>query len=114
VRLGRREYPRNVELLQITIAASQAPEIDEHAGAIERGDQATNPGRENLSGRQQLPASDSRARRGDARKLDRSDTIPEHGFSEGASKASRSSSTGGVIITLEGVLYIDPPCERGL
>ena len=46
---------------------------------------------------EQLSALGPCARRRNARKLDRSDTLSEYGFPEGASQAVRSSSDGGMI-----------------
>src|SRR5262249_4196415 len=84
VQLGRGAHPRDADLLPITVAASQALEVDQHAGAAEPGAEAADPRRAHLSERRKLFAAGARAGRRDARELARSHPLSQHGPLEGA------------------------------
>jgi len=79
LRLGRGEHRGDLHLLPIAPAASQAHEVDEHARAAERGDQAPHACRAYLPECCELPAAGACARRGDPRELAGSQPLPEHG-----------------------------------
>ena len=66
-------------LLPAAAPAPQAPEVDQPAGAPERGDQAAHPRRPHLPQCRKLLAADPGARGRDARELARSAPLPEHG-----------------------------------
>ena len=57
VRLGRGAHRGDADLLPAAAPAPQAPEVHQHAGAAERGDQAADPRGADLPQRGQLPAA---------------------------------------------------------
>src|SRR4051794_15450640 len=67
--------------------APQAHEVDEHAGALERGDRAAHARRPHLPERGELPAAGARAGRRGPRELAGSEPLPEHGRPQGAEEA---------------------------
>ena len=66
LRLGRRTYRGDARLLPAAAPAPQTPQVDQSLGALERGDQATDPRGTDLSERRELPAVDPRPRGRDA------------------------------------------------
>src|SRR4029079_4002912 len=96
VQLGGRNDRGDPQFLQAAAAASQASEVDQHAGTVERGAQTPNPCRTNLSQCRELSPLSACLGGGVARKLDRSHTVLEHGSAQGASERNRSPGGGGV------------------
>src|SRR5688572_16237856 len=92
-RLGRGEHRRDLDLLSLAPPAPQTLEVNEHARAPKRGDQATNPCRPDLSQCGELLTSGPGSCRRDARELAGAAPLPEHGGSaraqEGAAQAGR-------------------------
>src|SRR5947209_14350211 len=82
--LGRGEHRGDLHLLSPDPPAPRAHEVDQHAGAAGRGDQATDPRRPHLPERGELPEAGARAGRRDPRELAGSEPPPEHGRPQGA------------------------------
>lgn len=72
--------------------APQAPEVHQHAGASERGDQAPNLYRANLPQCRELPAYGPGPRRRNQRKLDGGQPLHQHGRPQRAQKARTPKS----------------------
>ena len=76
----------------------QTPQVDQHAGALQSGDQAAHPHRARLSQRRELPAPDPRPRRRDPRGLARGQPLHQHETTDGAQtradEASRLTAAG--------------------
>jgi hypothetical protein len=64
-RLGRGHYRADLRLLPAAAAPPQASQIDQHAGALQSGDQTAHPYRARVPERRKLPAPDPGARRRD-------------------------------------------------
>ena len=94
LRLGRRQYRRDTKLLHAAASASQTHEIHQYAGTAQRRDQTANARGADIPQRSQLPAFDSGADHRDARELDRSDPLLEHGPVEGTQKGLAPSDAG--------------------
>ena len=91
LQLGRGE-------VRVSASSSAAPSsnaLDEYARAFERGDQAADESRSDLSGRSQLPEAGPGLVHGDSRTLD-GGWLPltEHGSSSGAAAGRRGLGAG--------------------
>src|SRR5690348_10856053 len=82
----------DTELLSSALGSSQAPEVDQHARALERGDQASDARGADLPERSKLPAAGPSLGYGDTRELDRGHPLPEHGS---ATRTPQAASTQG-------------------
>src|SRR5947209_15112715 len=88
LRLGGGKHRRNIQLLPLAAAASQEPEIDQHAGALDGRAQAPDAGGADLSECGRLLTACACARGGDTRELDRGDAVSQHGSLAGAKERS--------------------------
>src|SRR3954447_2888020 len=113
--LGGGEHRGDLHLLSSAPPAPQAHEVDEHAGALERGDQATDARRAHLPERGELPATGARAGRRGPRELAGSEPLPVHGRPQGAEEApaprGRLTQPAGSRVTalLQNLTHQTPP-----
>ena len=83
-RLGGGDDRGDLHLLPPAQAAPQAPEVDQHAGAPQRGNPPPHLRGPHLPQLTKLPAPGQGARRRNARELARGPPLPQHGRSQGA------------------------------
>ena len=79
LRLGRGQRRGDADLLPAAAPASQAHEVDQHAGAAEPGAEAAHPRGAHLSQRCKLPQAHPGAGGGDPRELAGGHALPQHG-----------------------------------
>src|ERR1043166_890045 len=94
VRLGREQHRGDADLLPAAGPASQTPEVDQHARKTQRRDQEAHARGAHLPERGELSAAGACPRGGDARELDRGDSLPEHGVAQRTQKDSARGRVG--------------------
>src|ERR1700751_4634208 len=89
--LGRGQHRGDLDLLPSAAGAPQAHEVDQHAGAPQRGDQTAHLRGANLPQRRELPKAGAGADRRAPRGLARGPSLSEHGSLEGAQEGDAAS-----------------------
>src|SRR5499427_5429018 len=105
-----REHRRDADLLSPAAPAPQAPQINQHAGALKRENQTPHPCRAHLPQRRELLAAGAGPRGRDPRELARTASLPQHGRSARTQKGGAAArSMTGIVPTRPSLAPCSPP-----
>src|SRR5437868_4545685 len=90
--MGGREHRRDAHVLPASASTPQAPEVDQHARATQRGVETPHARGPDLPECGELLATRARAGGRDPRELDRGHAVPEHGSATRTQEATAAGS----------------------